>query len=622
MPTKSVICYIVVLLICQFSPQADGSFFSITDEKAVYVDPSTGSDRHPGSIEKPFRTIQKAIISKNKGGKIFLRGGIYKEQNIKINGLRHLIYPLEIAGYLNEKAIIDGAINEFYGPSADSWKLYSSSKNIYESIKSFKQYKNFHGQIRIDNAYIKLVSYKNMEDLSSENGFFNTTGNLYVGPGFYFSKKTGKIYIRLEKPSNLPPKILFFDNISVDPNKNDIALSPVTYGFIISKCTSRQAISLSRISIANTYASILISSSQNINITDINFFPAKYGVLIKDGSRDVRVSASVFNQNIPDWIAWSDVKISTKPAHSLQNNDIEINAYSQNITIEDSIFNKSWDAINAISTANNLHFLNNKFFGVRDDCIQLGSSTTNVEIGYNRMRHVFTGISRHGSGSNTQPGSKYIHHNIIDCTKPMYVVRTDPDETLNREYAWMGSNPMMNNPPFGIHRADKIGLDPFKIYNNTVVFRMSPSRHGTGTSLLGPQKSTFHRNEVYNNIFIQLDDAEILRNVDCDSGYEIYDGNIYYKASKTNNYPIFRDFICDGNKVSFYNLNSFKKSNCFFNSLSHYSKGFETNGFSGNPLIKDLYIPSKKGPANNNFVHMHKDWPDSNSQFIGALFPN
>ena len=621
MSNRSLIFYSVFLPLFIFH-HVNVSFASIHSNTAVYVDPGSGNDKFPGSIEKPFRTIRNALKHQGFGGKIFLRGGIYRETNIKLSRLGALAKPLEIVGYPNEQVVIDGAIQEFSGSCDTGWRLHDGSKHIYETISVFKQYKKIYGHIRIGHGYVKLVSYENLRDLSSTNAFFNTNGSIYVGPGLYYSQNTGKIYIRLVKPPNLPQNDLFSPTINIDPDKNDIVLSPFNYGFIVDKCNSNYPISISGLSIVNTYTAVLISSSQNINIININFSQIKYGVLIKDGSKKIAIQNSNFNQNIPEWIAWSDVKISTKPAHSLQNNDIEINKNSQNILIENCTFNNSWDAINAISTANNLHIMSNTFLGVRDDCIQLGSSTSDVEIGHNKMIHVFTGISRHGSGNNNKPGSKYIHHNIIDSTKPMYVGRSDPDKTLKSNYPWISESPMMNNPPFGIHKSWEIGLDPFKIYNNTIIFRKSPSRHGAGTNLLGPHKSAIHKNEVYNNIFIQMDDAEILRNVNYDSGYEIYDGNIYYKDSVTNNSPIFCGFNCDATKVNFYNFETFINSNCIRNSFSYYPKGCETNSLIGDPVLNESYIPSEDGPANIGAVDINDEWPGSNSPFKGALQPN
>jgi len=51
-----------------------------------FVSPD-GNDKNPGTLKKPFRTIQKAVKSVKSGDICFIRGGRY-EESIKIDNLK------------------------------------------------------------------------------------------------------------------------------------------------------------------------------------------------------------------------------------------------------------------------------------------------------------------------------------------------------------------------------------------------------------------------------------------------------------------------------------------------------------------------------------------------------
>ncbi|MEL6580669.1 MAG: right-handed parallel beta-helix repeat-containing protein [Cyanobacteria bacterium J06621_12] len=83
--------------------------------EAYYVDPENGSDRNPGTFDRPFRTIQHSIDvageNENDSNQIFLREGVYyPDQPIEINqngGTKEAF--LTIQPLPGEEAIIDGS---------------------------------------------------------------------------------------------------------------------------------------------------------------------------------------------------------------------------------------------------------------------------------------------------------------------------------------------------------------------------------------------------------------------------------------------------------------------------------------------------------------------------------
>jgi Right handed beta helix region len=75
-------------------------------EKGLYVSPN-GSDKNPGSKQKPFKTIQKAADSAKPGTVVYVRKGIYKEQVvIRKSGTKNA--PIILKSYNKEKAVLDG----------------------------------------------------------------------------------------------------------------------------------------------------------------------------------------------------------------------------------------------------------------------------------------------------------------------------------------------------------------------------------------------------------------------------------------------------------------------------------------------------------------------------------
>ena len=75
---------------------------------AEYYVSFDGNDKNPGTLIKPFRTIQKAVKSVKSGDICYIRGGRY-EESIKINNLKGKKQkPIIFTAYKDEKVILDG----------------------------------------------------------------------------------------------------------------------------------------------------------------------------------------------------------------------------------------------------------------------------------------------------------------------------------------------------------------------------------------------------------------------------------------------------------------------------------------------------------------------------------
>lgn len=103
--------------------------------KSYYVSIKTGRDYNPGSMSKPFKSIQKALNVVKAGDTIYVRGGVYKELlNVRTSGKASA--KIKILNYPYEKPIIDGT-----GKSAGSssyFSLLTISNKSYITISGFE----------------------------------------------------------------------------------------------------------------------------------------------------------------------------------------------------------------------------------------------------------------------------------------------------------------------------------------------------------------------------------------------------------------------------------------------------------------------------------------------------
>lgn len=74
-----------------------------------YYVSADGSDRNPGTEEKPWKTIQKSAESAAPGSTVYIKGGTYYERiDIKVSGTS-ADEPVTFRNYENDQVIIDGS---------------------------------------------------------------------------------------------------------------------------------------------------------------------------------------------------------------------------------------------------------------------------------------------------------------------------------------------------------------------------------------------------------------------------------------------------------------------------------------------------------------------------------
>ncbi|HSQ05061.1 MAG TPA: hypothetical protein VLN59_13540 [Burkholderiales bacterium] len=74
---------------------------------ARYYVATNGSDADPGTLDRPWRTIQKAANTVGAGSTVYVRGGVYHERvTIHVSGVPG--QPIVFQSHPGEQAIIDG----------------------------------------------------------------------------------------------------------------------------------------------------------------------------------------------------------------------------------------------------------------------------------------------------------------------------------------------------------------------------------------------------------------------------------------------------------------------------------------------------------------------------------
>ena len=74
-----------------------------------YVDANFGADSNPGSVDKPFQTIMRAVEQIGAGDVVLLRGGVYREK-ISISSSGSTEMPITFKAYQSEHVLISGAV--------------------------------------------------------------------------------------------------------------------------------------------------------------------------------------------------------------------------------------------------------------------------------------------------------------------------------------------------------------------------------------------------------------------------------------------------------------------------------------------------------------------------------
>ena len=138
---KQIIAFIIAAVLFTGCTQALGTH-SQKDENNTWYVATNGNDANPGTLAKPFRSIQRAASRMKAGDICYLRAGRYHEQVIMKDVHGQSDKPIIFTSYKNEKVILDGTVqirskwtkhkDHIYKTQVDNpiWQLFVNGKSV------------------------------------------------------------------------------------------------------------------------------------------------------------------------------------------------------------------------------------------------------------------------------------------------------------------------------------------------------------------------------------------------------------------------------------------------------------------------------------------------------------
>ncbi len=570
-----------------------------------YYVSTQGNNTNNGFTEnKSWATLQYAVSQLKAGDLLYVRGGSYHESHVNITAKGTANKPIRIKAYPGEKPILDGRKSEFLKTNNTSWEVVNIQKNIFRSTAKYDDGWNAYGFLEENGNFYHLVTYKSYEALISDTQLWTSDGTSYVGPGIYWDNEEKRIYVRLSRPSQEATSQTFDLSDSLDPRKTKLHIGLKERGLIFNNA---EYITVDGLNIYAYEETARVFTGNHINFKNMELLVGQYGIILSDTAGfDYLIDNVTFRMHLPDWIAWADMKIEPKPAGNIKLTSMSITG--SQIEIKNSKFIDTHDAITA---SGHDIYVHHNYMETEDDAIQLGSSSYNTEFSYNKV--IGPGPSHDGDNINNPfPGTTYIHHNIIDASKPIFWARKDPTHTIDGKYT---KNPIKPHNIFGSHGTCVTG-NPWKIYNNTLIgsSKVSYTDHGYTQWC---KNTTGVKHEVYNNIILLKEDWIFYRGWEKFDNNDIYDGNQYWRPESSVQ-PFYYNLITGTTPKNYKTLADFKTSPDFA------TTGWELNGIVADPKLDNNYRPSSSNPAAKGAINLkNRGWPGADGAvYRGALKPH
>jgi len=578
-----------------------------------------GTDSADGSIDRPWRSIRYALSAMRPGDTLFIREGHYDEGGLDVRQSGSAASPTTIRNYPNEAVIVDGSLSEFRNFKVDAWEQVDASIGLWRTIGDGYGRDVVVGKVlAADGKRYALVPYwkepgraYGMADLVS-TVYTVTRGPRYVGPGLF--NDGGRLYIRLQ---HVPVSALHGRDVRVGlpSNPNDARLTLTQRSAVIK--VSGSHVRIAGLELRGARRGIEIEGrASHVEVRDMAFDVPGGAVLMRNRASNVVFEDSYIHGGFPPWVAWSDMKGSDGQSRPASYSSFKISGgggdFVSDVTFRNIHYDNVFDGMTL--QGRNVKIIGNRGTFI-DDMVQLGSNSAQIEISDNRIRGA--GPGHNGKGDSRDPGSVYVHHNVIDSTREALWGKRDPDRILRDGYSgWRGHR------PFPAHSSSELGKgNPWKIYSNTLIFNGQTANSGVGIQLWDERNATGVAHEVYNNILIETGGGKFVRGVNVGAGPQVFDGNVYWRRGGATSSPFFDDFRGRSGERDFDSLEAFRQSSQFAESMRWYLPGWEASGIQADPGLDAGYRPRANGPAGFGAVMLPKSFPGPRHGWRGALAP-
>lgn len=470
----------------------------------LHVDPMRGDANGDGSEKRPWKTLEAAVKRLKPGDTLYLHGGTYFESvTIALAGTAKA--PITIRSAPGEVAILDGGLREFEESPAAAWEPVKGGapgefRSAHELAAIRKDSDGGRGVWVTGNfadSMVPLHGYRFVEDLRTDNPYWNVPGNveagsgIYLGPGVWLDWQTHRIHARLAhtkgaQPDNYagetdPRKLALVIGVDRSPLRLDKAQHVILQDLVLRGSATR---------------TLEITGASHIELDGVTIYGGSPAVFVA-ATDHLRMVRSAVRGTAAPWSSRASMKYRGNSPYVLiasskgpQSQDWEI-AYSE--------FTDGHDGL-VLDGVKRLRFHHNRIDNFNDDGIYLTLAPRTavpegIEIFENLISRAYTMLSFAEAEDHTPnavgPGV-YLYRNVFDLRDGTYTwiakdASTAPTISASRLCGDHGT------PTW----------EPMFFYQNTVLAPGNAWRDYYAAQLVAGTKGTKRR--LFNNIFLQIE---------------------------------------------------------------------------------------------------------------------
>ena len=608
-----------------------------------YIVTANGTSGGSGTNASPW-SLQHALNGAGgviqPGHVVYLRstGGPYlansSGEGWSANVSGTLASPITFEGYPGDNVVIDGSIRAFVDTPTTAWEpvSISSGRNIYRSTATFT-FGEYNGFIQIAGEWFTLPSTLQGKAYieSTLHTWDSTTVQptpYYLGPSFAWDSASGRIYIRLD-PSTSAAQLGRAVPAITDPDPRNHQIHIGTHDRYAFRVNGSHLIFKNLPNIHNFYGAFGcgLGGAGQWNVKLINcggrthYFGVRGGNCGSGGSPGLLMDGCKFYAHTPSdrwWVAWMDIKAwNTVAGTSRKCAVFWDNAVDSRAT--NCEFHEFFDGMLSDAGGHDIEVDHCLFQHTIDDGWQMNAGLYRINIHHNTFIGAGPSHNAPGAGTpNADPGTVYIHHNIIDTSKRLVF------------WGRQGSidEGIMESIPISLHGEASGYASPWKIYHNTIVKGLVQNSKivWVGWDYFGGVNAANHQaaHEVYNNVFAipnGTPGGRDFRTNRASPGHEIYDGNVYwhYRTGSQSGYKSpWGAFLhtsagtVDPQALALSTVAQLRAhGSVLADTQVYYAPGWEASGLSVDPQLDANYRPANTAVHTGAVNITAKPWPDT-----------
>lgn len=587
------------------------------DGPAFHAHPARGDDKNNGSKAAPWKTIGHALGRLRPGDTLYLGGGVYRER-VYIARAGRADAPITLRSAPGERAVIDASLPEFFDAPADAWEPHpDGAVGEFRSRRAYPNLRDVLGSF--GDSMIGLQTYHHAKDLRAASQVYDWEDwarieqtdlkPVYLGPGVWYDRETGRIHIRLTH-TTLPEPVPNYKG-ETDPRKVPLVLAP--FDAIPLHLDGARHIRLQDLTVRGAgYTAILLDHAQHVELVNVTVWCGTYGMRAAQTGPLTLTRCRLYG-NVAPWTFRSDGGKRDYPGRPHRNLSrlnthalLEIEAGRES-SVYATPQNDNWEIAHGEFTdahdglylgAINVRFHHNTIDNLQDDGLylspmyarhRLDKKDPEIHILQNTFTRMLTALAFGGTESATTD-RVFVCRNVFDLRGPVPTGRPttkspQPSYSTGKVIGDHGS------PPW----------PAMNIYHNSFV--MTGARDAAMATSGGSKPATPRR--VFNNVFLHLDRLPGYIGPD-PAANAAADGNVYWAPGTTD-------------KVAAGLFDRYRKSEAFPASQKLHPAGSDAGSRVIDPTFEKAeadwrvtndYRPRAGSPLKGAGVPLPADWPD------------